>query len=72
MENDNNRSQPALLRRREALLRRAEAWRALAIGPSTYKGLVANGELREVPIGKRGRRLPLSEVERYIAERLGK
>lgn len=63
MENNNKPSQPALLRR-------SEAWRALAIGPSKYKDLVNSGALCEVSIGERGRRLPLSEVQRYISERL--
>lgn len=63
MQNNNNPSQPALLRR-------PEACRALGIGPSTYKALVARGALREVAIGERGRRLPFSEVQRYISERL--
>lgn len=63
MQNNYNLTQPALLRR-------PEAWRLLGIGPSTYKTLVGKGILREVAIGQRGRRLPSSEVERYIAERL--
>ena len=63
MQNNNNPSQPALLRR-------PEACRLLGIGPSTYKTLVGKGILREVAVGQRGRRLPFSEIERYIAERL--
>jgi excisionase family DNA binding protein len=63
MEINNNSSRPALLRR-------PEACRLLGIGPSTYKILVGNGILREVAIGERGRRLPYTEVERYIADRL--
>lgn len=52
------------------LLRRPEAWRTLGIGPSKYKQLVAEGQIREISIGSRGKRLPYSEVERYVAERL--
>ncbi|MHB8703424.1 MAG: hypothetical protein ACYC8W_04670 [Candidatus Tyrphobacter sp.] len=37
---------------------------------SQYKLLVARRALREVAIGERGRRLPLSEVERFIAGQL--
>jgi|HubBroStandDraft_6_1064221.scaffolds.fasta_scaffold00532_9 predicted DNA-binding transcriptional regulator AlpA len=63
MQNNHNPLQPTLLRR-------PEAWRLLGIGPSTYKALVGKGILREVAIGQRGRRLPYSEIERYVSERL--
>jgi len=59
----NNGSGPALLTRRQACAK-------LSIGLSRYKCLVAAGCLREVAIGERGRRLPLSEVDRFILERL--
>jgi excisionase family DNA binding protein len=55
---------------RPVLLMRREACEHLKIGLSRYKLLVAEGRLREVAIGERGRRLPLSEVERFISERL--
>jgi hypothetical protein len=54
------------------LLRRAEAQRMLGVGPSKYKQIVAAGALREIPIGRRGRRVPYAELERYIAECLAK
>ncbi len=63
METNSNSSKPALLRR-------AEAQRLLSIGPSKYKELVGKGELKEVSIGDRGKRLPYCEIERYIAQRL--
>lgn len=51
------------------ILTRREAAATLRVGISTYKTLVARGLLREVSIGTRGRRLPASEVERFIRER---
>ncbi len=65
MENHNNPPRPALLRR-------PEACRLLGIGPSTYKMLVARGDLVEITIGERGRRLPYVEIGRYIAVCLAK
>jgi excisionase family DNA binding protein len=61
-------TESALLR--PALLTRREACEHLRIGLSQYKLLVATARLREVAIGERGRRLPMSEVERFIGERL--
>lgn len=55
---------------RPLLLTRDEACRILGVKLSHYKELVARGALREIPIGLRGRRLPLSEAERFVAERL--
>lgn len=52
------------------LLRRDEACKMLGVSLSTYKVLVGKGELREIGIGERARRLPLSEAERYVKERL--
>ena len=51
-------------------LRRDEACKMLGVSLSTYKVLVGKGELREIGIGERARRLPLSEAERYVKERL--
>jgi excisionase family DNA binding protein len=48
------------------LLRRAEAQRLLGIGPSKYKQIVANGGIREVAIGLRGRRVSYAELERFV------
>jgi excisionase family DNA binding protein len=58
-------------RQQPVLLRRPEVCRLLGIGPSTLKALIGRGVLREIAIGARGRRVPYSEVERYVAERLG-
>jgi excisionase family DNA binding protein len=52
------------------LLRRGDACQRLGIKPSYYRLLVSRGELREIAIGKRARRLPDSEIERFIAERV--
>lgn len=54
------------------LLTRDEACRVLGVKLSHYKDLVGRGEIREIAIGLRGKRLPLSEAERFVAERLGK
>jgi excisionase family DNA binding protein len=53
------------------LLTRSKACERLGIGLSTYKRLVAEGQLHEVPIG-RARRLPEAEIGRYIKARLDK
>jgi excisionase family DNA binding protein len=56
------------------LLKRPEACQRLGIGLSTYKRLVRDGALREITVGalpdSRGKRLPESEIERYIDSRL--
>jgi len=52
------------------LLTRDEACRILGVRLSHYKKLVANGALNEICIGDRGKRLPYSEAERFITERL--
>lgn len=51
-----------------ALLTRREACERLRIGLSQYKVLVAKQRLREIRIGERGRRLPESEIARFISE----
>jgi excisionase family DNA binding protein len=53
------------------LLRRNEACKMLGVSLSTYKVLVGKGELHEIAIGQRARRLPFSEANRYVNERLG-
>ena len=50
------------------LLTREEACRVLGIRLSQYKILLGRGLLREIAIGKRGRRLPLAEAERFARE----
>jgi hypothetical protein len=57
---------------RPVLLTRGEACKLLRLGLSKYKALVQGGALHEIPIGPRGRRLPLSEAERFVDERLAK
>lgn len=52
------------------LLTREQACRVLGIKLSHYKALVGNGTLREIKIGERGKRLPLSEAQRFLAERM--
>jgi excisionase family DNA binding protein len=55
---------------RPLLLTRDEACRLLGIRLSHYKALVASGALNEIRIGERGKRLPYSEAQRFIEERL--
>ena len=52
------------------LLKRSQAEKILGVGPSKLKEIISRGELREVAIGPRGKRVPLSELERYVSERL--
>jgi excisionase family DNA binding protein len=52
------------------LLERSQAEKVLGVGPSKLKEIIRRGELREVSIGPRGKRVPLSELERYVSERL--
>jgi excisionase family DNA binding protein len=52
------------------LLRIPEAAAELSIGRSRLYELIAAGELRAVKIGERGVRVPASELERFVAERL--
>jgi excisionase family DNA binding protein len=54
---------------RPLLLSIEDARRALAVGRSLVKRLVATGEIRSLKLGSR-RLIPLAEVERYVAERL--
>jgi excisionase family DNA binding protein len=54
---------------RVLLLRMDEAAGALAVSKSHLERMVARGELRTVQIG-RGRRVPASEVERWVGERM--
>jgi excisionase family DNA binding protein len=49
----------------QALLRRDDACKRLAISLATYKRLLKAGRLVEVAIG-RARRLPESEIERFL------
>ena len=53
-----------------SLFTRREACQILRIGISQYKKLIERGALREIAIGERGRRLPESEIERFIREQL--
>lgn len=52
------------------LLTRSEACLLLGIKLAYYKALVASEALREISIGKRGKRLPYSEAQRFIEERM--
>jgi excisionase family DNA binding protein len=51
------------------LLRMDEAADSLAVSKSHIERMVARGELRTVQVG-RGRRVPVSEIERWVAERV--
>lgn len=48
----------------------ADAGRLIDVSESTIKRLVAAGELCAIDVG-RSRRVPVSEVERYVARQLG-
>jgi predicted site-specific integrase-resolvase len=52
------------------LLTRDESCGLLGIKLSQYKVLVRQGLLHEISIGVRGKRLPYSEAQRYVRERL--
>ena len=47
-----------------------EAARLMGIGKSALYDLVRAGQLRVVKIGKRGRRVPRAEIDRYIRMQL--
>jgi excisionase family DNA binding protein len=51
------------------LLRMDEAADSLAVSKSHIERMIARGELRTVHVG-RGRRVPASEIERWVAERM--
>ncbi len=51
------------------LLRMDEAADTLAVSKSHVERMVARGELRTVQVG-RGRRVPTSEIERWVTERM--
>lgn len=56
---------------RTLLLTVREAQGYLSLGRTQLHGLCKAGTIRVVKIGKRGIRVPLSEIERFVAERLG-
>jgi len=43
-----------------------EAARLMGVGKTALYDLVRAGQIRAVKIGKRGRRVPRAEIERYI------
>jgi excisionase family DNA binding protein len=52
------------------LLKIPQAASELSISRSQLYELIGEGALRSVKIGSRGVRIPASEIQRYIAERL--
>ena len=52
------------------LLRVDEACDAMGIGRTRMYELIKAGQIRSIPIGQRGRRIPVEEVERFIREGL--
>ncbi len=52
------------------LLKIPEAAAELSIGRSRLYELLQAGEIKAVKIGSRGVRVPSSEIDRFIAERL--
>ena len=53
------------------LLRIPDAAAELAIGRSQLYELIASGEIRAVKIGTRGVRVPATELDRFVLDRLG-
>ena len=53
------------------LYRIEEAAEAMGVGRSTVYEMVWAGELNTVRIGKRGQRVPVEEIKRWIAEQQG-
>ena len=53
----------------QVLLRMDEAADSLAVSKSHIERMVARGELHTVQVG-RGRRVPTSEIERWVTERM--
>jgi excisionase family DNA binding protein len=53
------------------LYRVEEAAEAMGVGRSTGYELIWSGELATVKIGKRGQRIPVDEIKRWIAEQQG-
>jgi excisionase family DNA binding protein len=52
------------------LLRIPEACAELSIGRSRLYELIAAGEIAAVKIGSRGVRIPSTELDRFVADRL--
>ncbi|MGI8657235.1 MAG: helix-turn-helix transcriptional regulator [Candidatus Limnocylindria bacterium] len=52
------------------LLKIPEAAAELSIGRSHLYELIAGGHVKAVRIGERGVRIPASELDRFVAERL--
>jgi len=53
------------------LYRVEEAAEVMGIGRSTVYELIWAGELNTVRVGKRGQRVPVDEIKRWIAEQQG-
>lgn len=56
----------------ERLLRINETAEALGVGRSKVYEWIAGNELRAVEIGLRGKRVPSSEIDRFIRERMSR
>jgi excisionase family DNA binding protein len=52
------------------LLKIPEAAAELSISRSLLYEMIAAGELRSVTVGSRGVRIPTSEIDRFVTERL--
>lgn len=66
MDGDNETRKERMSR----LLRIPEAAAELSIGRSRLYELIAAGEIAAVKIGSRGVRIPDTELDRFVAERL--
>ena len=56
----------------ERLLKISATADALGVGRSKVYEWISAGDLRAVEIGLRGKRVPASEIDRFIEERIGK
>ena len=56
----------------EGLVKIPEALERLSVGRTTFQRLMSEGKIRTVRVGTRGIRVPLSEIDRFIAEAMRK
>lgn len=54
----------------ERLLRISETAEALGVGRSKVYEWISAGDLRAVEIGIRGKRVPSSEIDRFVRDRM--
>jgi excisionase family DNA binding protein len=47
-----------------------EACQRMRVGRTLFNELMRSGQIRTIRVGKRGIRVPLAEIDRYVDERL--